>query len=137
MNIHIVGIAGSMTAPLAIALKKQGHHVTGSDQQRIYPPFSTQLKNAKIPINKTSINKKIDLAIIGSSYLAFSHTKEEFLEIKAQKIPYLSATKYISQFLIKQNSILVAGSYGKTTISAALCYLFTKAKFNPSYMFGG
>ncbi len=137
MNIHIVGIAGSMTAPLAIALKKQGHEVTGSDQQRIYPPFSTQLKNAKIPINKTSINKKIDLAIIGSSYLAFSHTKEEFLEIKAQKIPYLSATKYISQFLIKQNSILVAGSYGKTTISAALCYLFTKAKFNPSYMFGG
>lgn len=137
MHIHIIGIAGSMTAPLAIALKKQGHDVTGSDQLKIYPPFSTQLKKAKIPLNQTPINKNIDLAIIGSSYLAFSHPKEEFEQIKAQKIPFISATNYISQFLIKKNSILVAGSYGKTTISAALSYLLIKAKFNPSFMFGG
>lgn len=137
MHIHIVGIAGSMTAPLAIALKRQGHLVTGSDQQKIYPPFSTQLKKAKISINRTPIDKNIDLAIIGSSYLSFSHTKEEYQQIKDKKIPYLSATKYISEFLIKKNSILVAGSYGKTTISAALSYLLTKAKFNPSFMFGG
>lgn len=137
MHIHIVGIVGSMTAPLAIALKKQGHEITGSDQLKIYPPFSTQLKNAKIPINQTSINKNIDLAIIGSSYLAFSHTKEEYQQIKTQKIPFISATKYISKYLIKKNSILVAGSYGKTTISGALSYLLEKAKFNPSYLFGG
>lgn len=137
MHIHIVGIAGSMTAPLAIALKNQGHQVTGSDQQKIYPPFSTQLKKSKISINQTPINKDIDLAIIGSSYLAFSQTKEEFEQIKFQNIPYVSATKYISQFLIKKSSILVAGSYGKTTISAALSYLLEKANFNPSYMFGG
>ncbi len=137
MHIHIVGIAGSMTAPLALALKKQGHHITGSDQLKIYPPFSTQLKNANISINQTPINKDIDLAIIGSSYLAFSHTRDEYLQIKSQNIPFISATKYISQFLIKKNSILVAGSYGKTTISAALSYLLVKAKFNPSYMFGG
>lgn len=137
MHIHIIGIAGSMTAPLAMALKKQGHLITGSDQQKIYPPFSTQLKKAQISINQTPINKEIDLAIIGSSYLAFSHTKEEFEQIKDQKIPYLSATKYISKFLIKKNSILVAGSYGKTTISAALSFLLEKANFRPSYLFGG
>lgn len=137
MHIHIVGIAGSMTAPLAIALKKQGHLVTGSDQQKIYPPFSLPLKKAKIIINQTAINKNIDLAIIGSSYQAFNQTKKEFFEIKAQKIPYISATKYIAQKLAKNNSILIAGSYGKTTISAALVYLFEKAGFNPSFMYGG
>jgi len=137
MHIHIVGIAGSMTAPLAVALKKQGHLVTGSDQQKIYPPFSQQLKKAQIAVNQTPINSQIDLAIIGSSYLAFSQTKEEFQQIKSQKIPYISATKYISQSLIKKSSILIAGSYGKTTISAALSYLLEKANFDPSYMFGG
>lgn len=137
MHIHIIGIAGSMTAPLALALKKQGHHVTGSDQQKIYPPFSTQLQKAKIPINQTPINQDINLAIIGSSYLAFSQTKKEFSEIKTQKIPYISATKYLAANLVKENSILVAGSYGKTTISSAISYLLEKANFQPSYLFAG
>jgi len=137
MHIHLVGIAGSMTAPLAIALQKQGHFVTGSDQEKIYPPFSQQLKKANIPINLTPINSKIDLAIIGSSYLTFKKTKEEFNQIKIKKIPYISATQYISKNLVKKNSILIAGSYGKTTITAALAYLLKKSSFNPSYMFGG
>ncbi|HWS48797.1 MAG TPA: Mur ligase family protein [Candidatus Methanoperedens sp.] len=137
MHIHLVGIAGSMTAPLAIALKKQGHFITGSDQEKIYPPFSHQLKKYQIPTNKTVISKKIDLAIIGSSYLSFSNTKSEFEQIKNLQIPYISATKYVSKYLLKKNSILVAGSYGKTTISAALVYLLKKASFDPSYMIGG
>lgn len=137
MHIHLVGIAGSMTAPLALALQKQGHFVTGSDQDKIYPPFSQQLKNANIPINKTPINSKIKLAIIGSSYSSFRRTKKDFEEIKIKKIPYISATQYISKNLAKNNSILIAGSYGKTTITAAMAYLLKKASFNPSYLFGG
>jgi len=137
MHIHIVGIAGSMTAPLAVALKKQGHYITGTDQQKIYPPFSDLLKKAQIPLNQTVINSQIDLAIIGSSFSAFSKAKEEYEQIKSQNIPHISATKYISQHLVKANSILIAGSYGKTTITAALCHLLQKANFNPSYLFSG
>ena len=88
MHIHIVGIAGSMTAPLALALKKQGYQVTGSDQDKIYPPFNIQLKNALIPINKIEINSRIDLAIIGSSYKAFDRTRKEFVRIKQQNTLY-------------------------------------------------
>jgi len=137
MHIHLVGIAGSMTAPLALALQKQGHLITGSDQEKIYPPFSQQLKKSHISINKTPINSQIDLAIVGSSYASFKKTKEELEEIKTKHIPYISATNYISQNLIKKNSILIAGSYGKTTITAAIVYLLKKASLNPSYMFGG
>lgn len=137
MHIHIVSIAGAMTAPLAIALQRQGHYVTGSDQTKIYPPFSQQLKRAGISINKISINSDIDLAIIGSSYTSFKNTRQEFEEIKSHKIPYISATEYISKYLIKENSVLVAGSYGKTTISAGISYLLQRANFNPSFFFGG
>jgi len=137
MHIHIVGIAGSMTAPLALALIKQGHQITGSDQEKTFPPFSQQLKKAGILVNKTVIDSDIDLAIIGSSYLSFSQTRQDFETIKLKKIPYISATKYISQNLIKKNSILIAGTYGKTTITAALSFLLKKASFDPAYMFGG
>ncbi|MFA6007055.1 MAG: Mur ligase family protein [Candidatus Shapirobacteria bacterium] len=137
MHIHILGIAGSMTAPLALALQKQGHLITGSDQEKIYPPFSQQLKKAHISINQTEINSYIDLAIIGSSYQSFSKTKAEFAEIKKLKIPYISATNYIAKNLIKSNSILIAGSYGKTTTTAATAFLLKKAGLKPNFMFGG
>ena len=137
MHIHIVGIAGTMTAPLAANLKKRGVYITGSDQDKIYPPVSTILKKSDILINSIDINTNIDLAIIGSSYLSFDKTKKEFNQIKKIKIPYISATKYLAQNLIKENSILIAGSFGKTTITSLLSWIFIKAKKDPSYMFGG
>lgn len=137
MRIHILGIAGTMTSSLAKVLSDQGHIITGSDQDKIYPPVSDILKNAKISINNTPITKNIDLAIIGSSYKSFTKTKEEFEQIKKLKIPFISATEYIAKYVSKINPILVAGSYGKTTITALLVWIFKQAKLNPSYMFGG
>ena len=48
MHIHILGIAGSMTAPLALALKNKDI-VTGSDQDKIYPPLAPSLKTLLFP----------------------------------------------------------------------------------------
>lgn len=137
MHIHILGIAGTMTAPLAVSLKKAGHQVSGSDQEKIYPPFSTLLKKAKIKINFYEITKDIDLCIVGSSFNNFKNTLQEFQQIKKLKIPYISATKYISQYLVKQDSIVVAGSFGKTTITSLISWIFSQAKKKPNYMFGG
>lgn len=137
MHIHILGIVGNMTAPLALELKRQGHHITGSDQEKIWPPYSTILKRAKISINQTPIDQKIDLVIVGSSFKNFSRTQQEFETIKLLKIPYISATNYIADNIGRKNTILVAGSYGKTTISALLVWIFKKAHLNPAYMFGG
>ncbi len=137
MNIHILGIAGSMTANLAVALKKSGNLVTGSDQDKIFPPVSTTLKKADISINSTTIDKNIDLAIIGSSYNSFDKTKSEFEQIKQLKIPYVSATEYLAQNLIKPNSIVVAGSFGKTTITSLVSWIFSQSGKKPSFMFGG
>jgi UDP-N-acetylmuramate: L-alanyl-gamma-D-glutamyl-meso-diaminopimelate ligase len=129
INIHIIGVAGTMTAPLAVALQKQGHSVTGSDQDKIYPPISDNISS--IPLNQPL--GKIDLCIVGSSYKNFSRCFSEFEQIKSQNIPYISATEYIAQNLIKDNSIIVTGSYGKTTISAILAHTIP----NINYFFGG
>lgn len=137
MKIHILAIAGTMTAPLAVALKKQGHTVTGSDQEKIYPPISTLLETNKISFNQSTIDSSIDLAIIGSGYLSFSQCLSEFEKIKELNIPYISATEYLAKNLIKTNSILVAGSYGKTTITSLLSWVTTQCGLNPNYFFGG
>ncbi|MBU4210583.1 hypothetical protein KKC08_05450 [Patescibacteria group bacterium] len=137
MKVHILAITGSMTTPLAIELANHGHIVTGSDQEAIYPPFSTLLTKNNIPVNKNKINQSIDLCIIGGSYKNFTQCVKELKQIKKLKIPYISATKYMAQNIAKRESILVAGSFGKTTISSLLVWIFKKAKIHPSYMFGG
>jgi UDP-N-acetylmuramate-alanine ligase len=83
MNIHILGIAGTMTAPLALELKNKGHQVSGSDQEKIYPPISDVLKN--ITLNQKIDFNTIDLFIIGSSYNKFENCRQEFETIKKLK----------------------------------------------------
>lgn len=137
-KIHILAISGQgMTTPIAIFLKKNNFDITGSDQQKIYPPASYQLKNAKIKINQTQINKKIDLAIIGSGFNKFKNTQLEFEKIKQLKIPYISATSFVAKHIIKKQSIIIAGSYGKTTTTGLLTWILIKANKNPSYLIGG
>ena len=137
MNIHIIAIAGKMTAPLALELKKHGHRLTGSDQPKIFPPFCTLLKKNHIPVNQTAINSKIDLVIVGSSYKKFSNTRQAYQTAKRKAIPTISATKYIAQNIAKSNSILVAGSFGKTTITSLLAQILINSKLDPSYLIGG
>lgn len=126
-----------MTAYLAKALKKQGHIVSGSDQEQIFPPISTIIEESKIPFNTTPINQSIDLAIIGSSYQKFARTRSEFEQIKKLQIPYISATNYVAQNIGKSKSILVAGSFGKTTITGLVSQILIEAKMEPSIMVGG
>lgn len=137
MRIHILGIAGTMTASLAVTLKKIGHQISGSDQEKIYPPISTVLKKSKIKVNFFEITKDIDLCIVGSSYNSFENTRNEFQQVKKLKIPYISATEYIAKNLVKEKSVVVAGSFGKTTITSLISWVLLKAQKNPSYMFGG
>ena len=136
MKIHLLGIAGTKTAPLAIALQDQGHLVSGSDQDQIFPPISTLLKRHHIPIN-TPLAPSTDLVIVGNSYRSFQRSRLEYLQARKLKLPIVSYTHYLVKNLIKPQSILVAGSYGKTTITALLAFIFLKLKLDPSYMFGG
>ena len=137
-NIHIVGISGQgMTTPIALALKSKGHRVTGSDQEKIYPPASYQLKRAKIQVNQLKITSKIDLAIIGSGYAKFAKTQQEFTQIKKQKINYISATNFVAKYIIRPNSIVIAGAFGKTTTTGLVAWILSKAGWKPNYLIGG
>ena len=46
-KIHFIGICGVAMSALALAFKKQGWQVTGSDAG-FYPPISTHLKIAGV-----------------------------------------------------------------------------------------
>ena len=69
MNIHFTAIGGAVMHSLAIALSRQGHTVTGSDDKIAYPA-RTNLKNEGIlpemeGFFPEKITKDLDAVILG------------------------------------------------------------------------
>ncbi|MCL4393147.1 Mur ligase family protein [Patescibacteria group bacterium] len=136
-KVYFVGICGTAMAPIANMFKNMGYIVEGSDKG-FFPPVSLYLEQSLIHLKKgykaEHITDDILFAIIG---MAIPESNPEFLEIKKRHIKYYSYPEILAKFLIKKNSIVVVGEYGKTTITSLLSFILSKGGFNPSFMFGG
>ncbi len=138
-HFHFIGICGVAMSALAIALHNQGHRVTGSDAG-FFPPVSTSLEEHGISFypgwhpEKMIADGAPDIVIIGT---ASGTQNPETAYIKEHNIPFHSLAEAIGTFLIKTNSIVCAGTWGKTTTSALLSHIFDVAQRSPSYFTGG
>ena len=139
MKIHFIGICGVAMGGLALALKKAGHEVTGSDKG-FFPPISTYLKDNSVPYypgwhpDKMIEHGVPELVVVGN---VASSTNPEWVYVQANNIPYVSYPELIKKFFLKENSIVCSGTYGKTSSAALLSQILSDANYNPSYMFGG
>ncbi len=138
MKIYFVGICGVMMAPLAVSMQEKGHEVEGSDKG-FYPPISTYLQEHNIPIKvgfKTEhITGDIDIAVVGPAIL---QNNVEYLKIKELGIKhFVGYAGFIEEYVLKPQSIVAAGTYGKTTISSFISLLLEKAGMHPTFAIGG
>ena len=138
-HIHFIGICGVAMSAIAIAFQKKGWTVTGSDKG-FYPPVSTHLKKTDITfypgwhVEKMTKHGDPDIVIVGN---VASSKNEEWLYVQEKNIPYKSYPEIIASHFIQSTSIVCAGTYGKTTSSALLAWIFEQHGKQPSYMFGG
>lgn len=128
-------------AQLAKSLKDIGWEVFGSDHKGVYPPISTYLKDNAISYHEgysaDNLFKNLDLVVVGRSALMAGENNPEYLKALSIGCPVLSYPQVIQKYLIRKKSIVVAGTFGKTTSSAILAWILTNANLNPSYMTGG
>lgn len=138
-HIHITGICGVATSALAIAFHEQGYKVTGSDKG-FYPPVSTNLSNAGISFYAGWHPEKMcefgnpDFVIAGTA--SGSHNPETEYA-KNNNIPILSDAEVRGKYFAKNNSIVCAGTWGKTSSTALLSHILVSANMDPSYVIGG
>ncbi len=139
--IHIIGIAGVTTSALALEFNRIGWEVTGSDKN-VYPPASDLLSDAGTTYYTDFSYKNLihgekfpDLVVMTGSKSA---NNREYLFAKKQGMTIKSYPEVLNDMLVVEgNSIVVTGTYGKTSITAILVYIFQKADKEVSYMFGG
>jgi UDP-N-acetylmuramate: L-alanyl-gamma-D-glutamyl-meso-diaminopimelate ligase len=137
-HIHFIGVGGSAIASIAIAFSKAGYKVTGSEAGPVYPPMSGLLQKNKIdyyfPFDKNKVGSP-DEIVIGNAH--YSDTNPEVVYARENKIELEHFPRLLEKYLIKKNSIVVAGTYAKTTMTSMLTFLLTEADKDPSFMIGG
>ncbi len=141
-KVHFIGICGVGMSAIATALWQKGFKVTGSDSG-FFPPVSTNLTNLGIPYYPGFHPEKMidpaqggvpDLVIVGNS---IATKNPELAYVEEHHIPFMSFPEAAGTYLIKPQSIVVTGTYGKTTSSALLAHILRHAGLKPSYMTGG
>jgi UDP-N-acetylmuramate: L-alanyl-gamma-D-glutamyl-meso-diaminopimelate ligase len=142
-HIHLSGICGTAMASIAGLLQLEGHRVTGSDNAA-YPPMSDLLRSLGIPILEPYAEANLapapDLVVVGN---ALSRGNPEVERVLDERIPFTSMAALVhEEFLIGRESLVVAGTHGKTTTTSMLAWIYQVAArenplLEPSFLIGG
>ena len=142
-HIHLIGICGTAMASLAGMLQQQGHFVTGSDAAA-YPPMSDLLASLNIkvyePYAESNLEPRPDLVVVGN---AISRGNPELEYVLDNRIPFCSMAAILhDEFLAGRESLVVAGTHGKTTTTSMLAWIYETASrrnpaLAPSFLIGG
>ena len=135
-NIHFVGIGGIGMSGIAELLINQGFAISGSDLVESEITKKLEINGAKIFIghNKKNINGS-ELLVYSS---AVSKNNPELVEAEKSKIPIIKRAEMLGELVaLKETSIGVAGTHGKTSTSSMLGVLLTYGKMDPTLIVGG
>jgi UDP-N-acetylmuramate: L-alanyl-gamma-D-glutamyl-meso-diaminopimelate ligase len=142
-HIHLSGICGTAMASLAGLLQLQGHRITGSDKAA-YPPMSDLLQSLGIPIlepyAESNLDPAPDLVVIGN---ALSRGNPEVERVLDERLAFTSMAALVrEEFLKGRESLVVAGTHGKTTTTSMLSWIYQVAShqdatLEPSFLIGG
>ncbi|MDF1673077.1 MAG: Mur ligase family protein [Vicingaceae bacterium] len=137
MKVHFIAIGGSAMHNLAIALKKKGFYVTGSDDE-IFEPSKTRLKKHNILPKEfgwfpEKITTDLDAIILGM------HAREnnpELLKAKELGVKVYSYPEYLYEQSKDKTRVVIGGSHGKTSITSMILHVLGKLNIDFDYMVG-
>ena len=135
-KIHFVGIGGIGMSGMAEFLQNHNFIISGSDiklSNRIKYLKSIEIK-IFIGHKKNNVNNS-DLIVYSS---AVPQDNPELLQGKKNKIPVIKRAELLGELIkIKDISIAVAGTHGKTTTSSMIGNILFEAKLDPTIITGG
>ena len=128
MKIHFIAIGGSVMHQLAIALRRKGYQVTGSDDEIFEPAKSNLEKEGLLPAAVGWFPQKLqpglDAVILGMHAKA---DNPELLRAAELSLPIYSFPEYIYQESRNKTRVVVGGSHGKTTTTAMIMNVLKNA----------
>ena len=135
MHYHIVGIAGSGMSAIAHVLLDQGHSISGSDTQRNALADALAERGAAIwPRPDPARALEADALVVTS---AARSDQPEIAAAREHGIPVLKRADLWRDWSARRDVIAIAGTHGKTTTTALIALMLTKAGRAPGFLIGG
>jgi UDP-N-acetylmuramate: L-alanyl-gamma-D-glutamyl-meso-diaminopimelate ligase len=137
-HLHILGICGTFMGGIAAIASAAGYRVTGCDAN-VYPPMSEQLAALGIELiegfGEDQVALRPDLWVIGNVVTRGNPLMEAILD-RGER--YVSGPQWLAQHVLAGRHVLaVAGTHGKTTVSAMLAWILECAGRSPGFLIGG
>jgi UDP-N-acetylmuramate: L-alanyl-gamma-D-glutamyl-meso-diaminopimelate ligase len=137
-HLHILGICGTFMGGIAAIAKAAGYRVTGCDAN-VYPPMSDQLRSLGIELTEgfgeEQVKIRPDMWVIGNVVTRGNPLMEAILD-RGER--YVSGPQWFAeQVLAGKHVLAVAGTHGKTTVSAMLASILERAGLAPGFLIGG
>ncbi|MEO1655124.1 MAG: Mur ligase family protein, partial [Bacteroidota bacterium] len=136
-HYHFIAIGGVIMHNLAIDAHLKGHQVTGSDDE-IYDPSSSRLQeHGLLPLKMgwfpEKIHSDIDAVILGMHALP---DNPELLKAQELGLKILSFPEYIYLQSLHKQRIVIAGSHGKSSITAMVMHVLKYNQRDFDYLVG-
>jgi len=132
---HFIGIGGIGMSGLARILMKKKVKVTGSDQAESYVTEGLKKGGAEVFIGHSSSNISADSTVVYTT--GVNSDNPEYKAALSLKCPMMHRSDLLAHLMQGHKSIAVAGTHGKTTVTALLSVVLHEAGFDPSYAVGG
>jgi UDP-N-acetylmuramate--alanine ligase len=134
-HIHLVGIGGIGLSAIARVLTERGYRVSGSDL--LLSPITRQLEAFGATIHQGHGQENVrgaDMVIVSS---AVPDDAPEVAEARRAGIPVIKRGPALAWLMDERQGIAVAGTHGKTTVTAMIGLLLIKAGLDPTIIVGG
>ncbi len=137
MRIHFIAIGGSAMHNLAIALKINGHKVTGSDDEIFEPSRGRLKKYGLLPEtdgwHPEMISNDLDVIILG---MHARPDNPELLRAQETGAKIYSYPEFLFEHAKNKKRVVVGGSHGKTTITAMIMHVLKYWNKDFDYLVG-
>jgi len=138
-KVHIIGISGVAMSATAKLLQDKGWEVSGSDDA-YYPPASDYVEKLCIHLaegyKQENIPKDAELIVIGRNAQLNPETNKEVQAAIASGINIQSYPQTLRILTEGRDRIVVAGSYGKSTVTSLISWVLMHAGRDPGYFIG-
>ncbi len=134
-RVHLIGIGGIGLSAIAKVLLEEGYRVSGSDLK--LSPITAALADLGAVVYQGHRAENVgqaDLVIVSSAIPA---DNPEAAAARERGIPVVKRDWMLGRMMQGRFGIAVAGSHGKTTITALIALCLTEAGLDPTFIVGG
>lgn len=135
-HVHFIGIGGAGMSGLARVLLDAGAIVTGSDSKPNEQTDELIARGAKITFQQRGELIGSDTALVVRT-AAVRDDNPEFEFATSLRIPTMKYAQLLGEVMAQRFGVAVAGTHGKSTTTAMLCYALLRCGCDPSFVVGG